>query len=677
MIINTILPNIEMSKELDEKFFSIGDPAFVFDILRKKLYSNIILAVCRESTCNARDSHREAGKSDLPIEIYLPNNIEPYFKVKDYGIGISPDQMENVFIKFGVSTKTHTNLLVGGFGIGIKCLFGYTDSFNIISNYNNIQYNYACFIDETKIGKLILLSSVETKLGNGVEVIVPVKECDFENFSRETLNATEHWKIKPILKGRPAVYRNIVKDIEGDGWTVSNRKDYYSNKIYAIIDGIEYPVDSAALNNTNNNLLLGVISGDLLLYFDNGELSLSANREQIYLDDSTKRKINSRLLSVVNDVKNKTKSKIDSFTSLLEACVYYRDFIYKNYNSNTFYGASILSWRDVSLINAYQNRFETFYYVKNGDKIKRSIRHQLTLDADSLIVKNDTELKAPGYKHINKLFENNAKIKSVQIVCDDSNSKILEAFNPILLSSLGKVGKNNKSSYKQTIFKFNYNHFTRSSIDKLKEDKNIVLCNLSGSSIHMTDRFPLHNGKTFSLNEMSAIQKQFPDNNFYGVDKNSNPDRVKKIFTSAILLDDFLKSVLLDKKYFLPYKYIMDNYISANDSLISYSDRFFEKIKNKESSFLKRVGAHKKVSSIKRKQLALSLFEMVNGKISIKDMEDFIKENPEYNLSKFDKAYIKDYPLLSGVYFSDEKIDDITNYVNLIDAQIEENKCQK
>ena len=183
MKINDIRPNIETSGELKEQFFSIQDQGMIFDILRNKMYSNPILAICREISCNARDAHRECNIADVPIQIYLPNNLEPFYKIKDFGPGISPDRISNIFIKYTASTKREDNIQTGGFGLGAKTPFAYSDTFTIITNFDGTKYHYVCFIDETKIGKLALLAEEKTDQSNGTEIIIPVKPIDFKLFA--------------------------------------------------------------------------------------------------------------------------------------------------------------------------------------------------------------------------------------------------------------------------------------------------------------------------------------------------------------------------------------------------------------------------------------------------------------------------------------------------------------
>lgn len=121
----------------EESSFSIDQSSSViFDILRSKMYSNKIGAVAREIASNSRDANREA-KTDKNIEIEFTNDNflstigDTSIIFRDYGIGISPDRMETIFLKYAASTKRDSDLQTGGFGIGSKTPFCYTDSFVI------------------------------------------------------------------------------------------------------------------------------------------------------------------------------------------------------------------------------------------------------------------------------------------------------------------------------------------------------------------------------------------------------------------------------------------------------------------------------------------------------------------------------------------------------------------
>ena len=107
----------------------------IVSILRDKLYSNKIAAVCREVASNSRDANREAGNVEVPVIINISNEglLDEGMSIsfKDSGVGISPSRIDNVFLKYGSSTKRDSNSQTGGFGIGAKTPFAYTNEFLI------------------------------------------------------------------------------------------------------------------------------------------------------------------------------------------------------------------------------------------------------------------------------------------------------------------------------------------------------------------------------------------------------------------------------------------------------------------------------------------------------------------------------------------------------------------
>src|SRR5271170_1134690 len=96
---NKLETNVTESENQD---FSIGDASVIIDILRNRLYEHKIRTTAQEYICNSRDAMREVGKGN-EFEITVPTRLNPVFKVRDFGPGISPDRMTNVFLKYGAS----------------------------------------------------------------------------------------------------------------------------------------------------------------------------------------------------------------------------------------------------------------------------------------------------------------------------------------------------------------------------------------------------------------------------------------------------------------------------------------------------------------------------------------------------------------------------------------------
>ena len=89
-------------------------------ILSDGLYSNKILAVIRELSTNAYDSHVDAGVADRAFEVHLPTRLEPYFHVRDYGTSMTHDQCMTLYTTYFRSTRNDSNDAVGCLGLGKK-----------------------------------------------------------------------------------------------------------------------------------------------------------------------------------------------------------------------------------------------------------------------------------------------------------------------------------------------------------------------------------------------------------------------------------------------------------------------------------------------------------------------------------------------------------------------------
>jgi hypothetical protein len=158
--------------------------AHIFNVLRNQLYSNKILAVIREYSCNAYDAMVEAGTSDQKFVVTCPTFDDPCFKVRDFGSGLSPEGIAEVYAYYGESTKRQSNAFIGQLGLGSKSGFAYGDNFVIKSFYRGTLYTYNAYLDETKIGQILLMDEEATSENDGVEIVIPVKVRDISLLRR-------------------------------------------------------------------------------------------------------------------------------------------------------------------------------------------------------------------------------------------------------------------------------------------------------------------------------------------------------------------------------------------------------------------------------------------------------------------------------------------------------------
>ena len=301
MIINNnavkIDSNVEPSKSLN---FGISDVRLVVDIL-SKLYAYPIRTLVQEYICNGRDAMREAGTwGKLPIEITVPNTLDPVFKVRDFGVGISPDRMENIFVNYGSSTKRNTNTQTGGFGIGAKSAFSYTDSFIVTSFYNGVRYLYVAHLGDN--GGVNLVTQNNTNQPNGVEISIGVKPKDIAEFKEAVQRCVRFWS-EPIKFLGSKDIRQLSPTLTLGNMTAYECRGEESRTIY-LIDGIEYNLMEDKDNYNywkNKSITLNIGNSIVAINVSNGHFKIASSRERLENNDDNKSK-QEKLLKDCNDV---------------------------------------------------------------------------------------------------------------------------------------------------------------------------------------------------------------------------------------------------------------------------------------------------------------------------------------------------------------------------------------
>jgi hypothetical protein len=129
--------------------FDISNSAEFFHILSSTLYTDQRLAVIREVVCNAWDAHIASGRTNLPVEVILENN---QITIRDFGNGIADEDMGHIYGTYGNSTKQNDGKQTGGFGLGCKAPFAYTDHFQVVSHHKGVKTIYALSKSSAVVG---------------------------------------------------------------------------------------------------------------------------------------------------------------------------------------------------------------------------------------------------------------------------------------------------------------------------------------------------------------------------------------------------------------------------------------------------------------------------------------------------------------------------------------------
>jgi hypothetical protein len=324
---------------MEEKEFSIDTNSdMIIKLLRDKMYQNKIGAVCREVISNSRDANRENNKKHVPVKVELTHEksyVSDEYKISfsDEGIGISPERMDNIFLRYGSSTKRDTNDYTGGFGIGAKTPFAYSDEFFIDTVVNvageNVLYQYQALITSDGVresSKMILINTEKTKQNTGTKITIPVQGEDVEEFEKELIYTTLFWSVKPEFIGfnfEDKKQLNIV--YEQEEFMFVKEYHIFGNDSYIIlIDEIPYIFDNKKLQEINENLskkfMIENTHFKFILKFNTGEVTVSGSREDVEYTKENIKKIIERNNFIISEGEKMIKEKIEQASSYSEAC---------------------------------------------------------------------------------------------------------------------------------------------------------------------------------------------------------------------------------------------------------------------------------------------------------------------------------------------------------------------
>ena len=295
---------------------TLGGPAKTMTIMRDamahimsvltNLYSDAKLAVLREYATNALDAHREIGLA-RPIEVTLPSDVKPILVIEDFGVGMSTDDILNLYSSYGASTKRGTNEQTGMLGLGSKSALAYSPQFTVRSRKGGIETSALIYLNDKGEGEIKI---VDTKAcqGTGTRIEVPVGPKDIRAFTKAakaifTFWTTDEVKIKgaSIPRGRDEATWTWISDnialmpprfMDTD---TSYRYRYDPNTVRIVQGGVPYVVDKDRLSDEGKigYDALPLSDYDVVLFAPIGSVQFTPSREALYYTNDTNAKIES------------------------------------------------------------------------------------------------------------------------------------------------------------------------------------------------------------------------------------------------------------------------------------------------------------------------------------------------------------------------------------------------
>ena len=223
--------------------FTVSDDAELMNVLSKALYTDQQLAVIRETLCNAWDAHIEAGIPDKPFQITLDSDE---LVIRDFGPGIPLEMIGPVYGTYGGSTKKMNGNVTGGFGLGCKSPFAYTDHFEVTSwNQGTMTvYNMSKSSAEVqgKPGIVPIVSVPTTETGLQVRIKLKLRH-DRERFEKLICRIAQNGEMNCTFNG--ALLEKLPFDRVVHNFLVTNKQLIETPQPILLRYGhVIYPIES-------------------------------------------------------------------------------------------------------------------------------------------------------------------------------------------------------------------------------------------------------------------------------------------------------------------------------------------------------------------------------------------------------------------------------------------------
>jgi hypothetical protein len=262
------------------------------------LYMDPELAIVREYCTNARDSHIEAG-NDAPIEVSTPSELSPYFIVKDFGVGLSVNDLKTVYSQYGASSKRESDDYNGLLGVGSKSALAYTEQFTVSAVKNGVKAQVVVTRDEDMRPVMEIVDTRGTDEPNGVEIRIPAKYGS--RIHEKAAEFLGFWNPKTVLlngQTPDTIFDQDYKKITETIYSFPNLRDDYvvmGNVAYALKNNILSQAYSA------NSWSIGTVA-----FVEMGDVAFPPNRESVAYTPHT----NATLARLVKEIEEAISEQI-------------------------------------------------------------------------------------------------------------------------------------------------------------------------------------------------------------------------------------------------------------------------------------------------------------------------------------------------------------------------------
>ena len=250
------------------------------------LYSDPIKAIIREYSTNAMDGHTLAGCPDKPFKITFPGMLNPNLVFRDYGVGMSEDEIFTNFNRYGASTKRTSDDFNGMLGLGCKCAWSYADQFVVVSYHGGKKVSYSAHKDDFGVPCTTKMGEEDSDEPSGLEISIPIKPSDFGTVISRAHSFFKYFPITPECEGLSdgdQLAKYEVEEDLGHGVYVVKNTWTTTNGGVCVMGGVAYPI-----NKDEIPMFLRKVN-DYVIEVPIGSVDFTPNREALFYNRRTKK----------------------------------------------------------------------------------------------------------------------------------------------------------------------------------------------------------------------------------------------------------------------------------------------------------------------------------------------------------------------------------------------------
>jgi len=327
--------------------YKIKASSKAFKILSEGLYSEKAKAPVRELSTNAYDAHVAKGNTEVPFDVHLPNMVEPWFSIRDYGIGMSKTDLETIYTTYFDSNKTHSDDYVGCMGLGSKTPFCVSDAFTVTSIHEGVKTTVVNYLDDD-VPNFSIISTEDTDELDGTEVKFTPANTDsedrrsgsslFEQLKEAALQVFPFFDVTPnVTVGQEELeIPQVDKLFEGTDWYALRSSLSYYDESWIIMGNVAYPFAYEHIDNVVEREVgdwqgtyeyRDLINRGIVINVPIGELDVTASRESIGWTDSARKYMFKRVKGVMTEIRKQVETKLESCKTFWDAKLMYQEMV--------------------------------------------------------------------------------------------------------------------------------------------------------------------------------------------------------------------------------------------------------------------------------------------------------------------------------------------------------------